>query len=93
MVWLNSESLTHHGAGNTLGCLGLLFAVSESASWMMLEEYVPSSPSWTGTVLAGTLAGAIYRSPRGPRAAIITSAVGASAGVTLLALRQFFPNL
>lgn len=60
---------------------------------MMLEEYVPSSPTWAGTVAAGALAGALYRSPRGPRAAAITSAIGATAGIALLGLREFFPNL
>jgi hypothetical protein len=80
-------------AGNTLGCLGLLFAVSESFSWMMLDEYAPYSPSWPGTVMAGAIAGAVYRSPRGPRAAVITAVVGGTAATGLLALRQLNPNL
>jgi hypothetical protein len=80
-------------AGNTLGCLGLLFAASESLSWYLLDEYAPYSHPSAGTLAAGALAGAIYRAPRGPKAAAITAAVGATAAAALLAARRVMPSL
>ena len=80
-------------AGNTLGTLGLLFAISESLSAGLLDAYAPAAPPWLGTVCAGACAGGVFRSPRGPKAAAITAAVGAAAAGGLLAMRQVFPGL
>ena len=90
---LNAGGQTGRLAGNTLGTLGLLFAVSESFSGSMLDAYAPDVPPWAGTVFAGAAAGAIFRSPRGVRASAITSVVGAAAASALLAARQVFPGL
>ena len=80
-------------AGNTLGVLGLMFAISESTSWYILDTWSPYSPSWYGSVAAGAIAGGIYRTPRGPKAAAITAGVGALTGAALVGLRQLFPGL
>ena len=42
---------------------------------------------------AGAASGAIYRSPRGPRSAVIAAGLGAVAGTALVAARQVFPAL
>ena len=59
----------------------------------MLDERAPSAPTWVPTVLAGAFAGAVYRAPRGPKAAAITAGVGATVAAGLLAARQVFPGL
>lgn len=82
----------HLHAGNTLGCLGLLFAISESLSSQWLDVYAPTVPSYCGTLFAGAFAGGIFRSPRGPKAAAITAAVGTAAAAGLLGARQVFPG-
>lgn len=70
-----------------------MFAVSESGTWYALDVYSPYSPSWYGTIAAGALAGGLYRSPRGPKAAAITAGVGGVAAAGLLALRSVFPGV
>jgi hypothetical protein len=90
----NTHGNTVEGsAGNTLGCLGLLFALSESWSVWVLDERAPNAPFWLPTVLAGACAGGVYRAPRGPKAAAITATVGAMAGAGLCSLRLFLPGL
>jgi hypothetical protein len=80
-------------AGNTLGTLGLLFAVSESLSGSAFDAYAPDMPPSLGTLLAGAFAGAVYRSPRGAKAAAITAGVGTTAAAALLVLRRVFPGI
>lgn len=79
-------------AGNTLGCLGLLFAITESMGSQWLDIYAPGVPSYCGTLFAGAFAGAVFRSPRGPKAAAITAAVGTAAAAGLLGARQVIPG-
>ena len=70
-----------------------MFALTESSAWWLIDNYAPYSPSWYGTVAAGALAGGLYRTPRGPKAAGITAAVGALMATGLLGARQVFPGL
>lgn len=88
--FLNMTGRNGRSFGNAFGILGLMFAVSESSLTYSIEPYLPTS---LGTIGAGFATGAIFRSTRGPKAAAISGAVGATAALTLLIGRQFISGL
>lgn len=63
--------------GNAWGVIGLFFATTESAVGYAREQH-----DWLNSVVAAATAGALYRSPAGPRA----SAVFATGGAILACL-------
>mmetsp|Transcript_21728 Transcript_21728/g.37033 ORF Transcript_21728/g.37033 Transcript_21728/m.37033 type:complete len:256 (-) Transcript_21728:547-1314(-) len=75
---------------NSTAILGFFFSCTES---YLGSLEVPGMPEAGNTMAAGAIAGAIFRSPRGPRQAIAAAAVGAVGGVTLAGLRTVFPSL
>ena len=83
---LNSSGRSGRGAANTLGALGLLFAAAESAADAAWDGRGPEA---VPPLLAGFASGALFRSPRGPRAAVVAGAVGAVAASGLVAARAF----
>ena len=83
---LNSSGRSGRGAANALGALGLLFAAAESAADAALDGRGPEAAP---PLLAGFASGALFRSPRGPRAAAVAGAVGAVAASGLVAARTF----
>lgn len=82
---LNGGGRAGRGAANALGALGLFFAASESG----LDAAAGGrGPDWAPTLSAGFATGALFRSPRGPRAAAVAGAVGAAASLGLVGLRR-----
>ncbi|CAK0760743.1 hypothetical protein CVIRNUC_002796 [Coccomyxa viridis] len=83
---LNLSGRTGRSAGNALGCLGLFYASTESGL-----DYVNDGryPDLLNSLGAGFLAGALFRSTRGPKAAAIAGGVGTVAASLLVAGRQY----
>jgi import inner membrane translocase subunit TIM23 len=77
------NSTMHRGRmfGNTFGILGLFYAVSESFAQSKLDHTIPDDVS---SVLAGLVAGAIYRAAAGPRSMAVGSAMGGMAALALV---------
>jgi hypothetical protein len=75
------------------------FAVAGSLLCMLmtLKSSMCFPGSWlaacTSSLPAGTLSGALFRSPRGPRQAAAAGLVGAAGGLAVAALRTVFPSL
>ena len=82
---LNGGGRAGRGAANALGALGLFFAASESG---LAAAAGGRGPDWAPTLSAGFATGALFRSPRGPRAAAVAGAVGAAASLGLVGLRR-----
>ncbi|KAL6899498.1 hypothetical protein ACP4OV_006156 [Aristida adscensionis] len=91
---LNGCGAVGRSFGNRLGVLAMLFAASEIG----VREYRSGADDWITTVGAGASAGALYRMPSGPRAAIVAGVVGGIlAGAARLvgkpAVERLAPNL
>jgi import inner membrane translocase subunit TIM23 len=80
--------------GRRMACgsavLGLYFSVTESLIFSYNESTLPDEAC---TMAAGFLTASLYRSPRGPRLAMVAGLVGAAAGGVLAAARRQFPAL
>lgn len=80
--------------GRRMACgsavLGLYFSVTESLIFSYNEGMLPDEAC---TMAAGFLTASLYRSPRGPRLAMVAGLVGAAAGGVLAAARRQFPAL
>lgn len=88
---LNTAGRAGRGAGNAAGALGLLFSATESAALGVADGRVPDA---LPTVGAGFLTGALFRSPRGPRTAVVAGVLGSVAAGALAAARAHInPNL
>eukprot|EP00873_Tetraselmis_striata_P006532 jgi/Tetstr1/426796/TSEL_017011.t1 len=85
--FLNASGKTGRTYGNTLGVVGLYFAVSESTLFSYGEEY--GAPDAISTLGAGFATGALFRATRGPRPAAVAGAVGMAGAGLLLAGRAF----
>lgn len=84
---LNGSGRAGRTSGNALGVLGLFFSSFESfGSYMNADGWVPE---WVPTLAAGSLSGAIYRAPRGPRQAAAAGVVGLGFATALLGARSF----
>lgn len=69
------------------GCLGLMFALAESGTGYMGDNYVSFEyPEVLNSAAAGFVTGAVYRAPRGPKAAAITGGLGLAAGAVARSL-------
>lgn len=88
---LNSVGMYARPLANGCGILGLLFSTTDSVIYNQLDKN--GLPDSFSSVLAGAITGAVYRSPRGPRTALVAGALGAVAGSALVAVRQVFPSL
>lgn len=78
---LNMSGEQGKKASMALACLGLLFSLAESGAGYVGDTYVPMDyPELMNSVVGGFFTGALYRAPRGPRAAALTGLVGAAAG-------------
>ena len=73
-------------AGNSLGVLGLFFASFESLMGHLADGQVPDEAV---TVGAGAATGALFRSVRGPRQALVAGALGSAGGALLVAARTY----
>ncbi len=73
-------------AGNALGVLGLFFASFESLLGHLSDGRVPDELI---TVGAGTATGALFRSVRGPRQALVAGGLGMVGGSLLLVGRKY----
>ena len=82
---LNSGGRAGRGAANALGALGLFFAIAESGLDAAADGRGPDAAP---TIGAGFVTGALFRSPRGPRAAGVAGGVGAAAAAALVAARR-----
>lgn len=81
---LNGVGKRGAGMANTFGVLALGFSLAESA----IYAYTNDETS-TNYALAGAIAGGIFKSTRGPRAAALWSAAGAATALgTIYASRQ-----
>lgn len=85
---------TSGSLGRRLACssavLGLYFAISESYLSSMADGRVPDELC---TMAAGFVSAGLFRSTRGPKAAMIAGAVGSLAAAGLAGARQYFPSL
>jgi len=82
---LNMSGKAGRSTGNALGVLGLFFSSSESLIGWASDYALPDAGN---SVLAGALSGALYRSPRGLRAAGVAGATGAVLASLLVAARS-----
>lgn len=85
---------TSGSIGRRMACsaavLGLYFSLSESYINYLNNARVPDEAC---TVAAGFVTAGLFRSVRGPKAAVIAGTVGAVAAGGLAAARQYFPSL
>lgn len=88
---LNSVGMYARPLANGCGIVGLYYATADSFIYSKLDQN--GLPDSLSSVLAGAVTGALFRSPRGPRQALVAGAVGAVAGTGLLAVRKVFPSL
>eukprot|EP00798_Chlamydomonas_sp_ICE-L_P023120 gene23120-30321_t len=88
---LNSSGSFARPLGNGAGITGLFFASFESLICNQLEFL--DLPAAVHSMLAGACAGALFRSPRGPRQAAAAAAVGLVGGSGIAALRTVIPSL
>jgi len=89
--FLNSIGMYARPLANNCGILGLYFSAADSIIFNQLDKN--GLPESLSSIIAGGVSGAIFRSPRGPRPALIAGAVGAVAGTVVVALRTIFPAL
>eukprot|EP00884_Botryococcus_braunii_P013245 jgi/Botrbrau1/21921/Bobra.0249s0045.1 len=82
---LNMSGRTGRSAGNALGVLGLFFSSFESGIGYLADGRTSDA---VNSVAAGFCTGALYRTPRGPRAAVVAGTVGAAAASLLVAARN-----
>ncbi len=82
----DTVSLVLCPAGNSLGVLGLFFASFESLLGHLADGQVPDEAV---TVGAGAATGALFRSVRGPRQALVAGALGSVGGGLLVAARTY----
>lgn len=87
---LNQSGHLGRKLGNGAGVLGLYFSCLESFFHVKNEGMLPDT---LVTALAGFTAAAIFRSPRGPKAAAIAGGVGSLAAAGLAGMRSYFPSL
>lgn len=73
---LNAAGSNGRKVANILGCLGLLYAFSESGLQMARD----GEDDWLNTVAAGCATGGLYRSGAGPLHAVRGAAAGAALG-------------
>jgi len=82
---LNMSGKSGRATGNALGVLGLFFSSAESALGYASDHSLPEA---VNSVAAGAMTGALFRSPRGLRAAGVAGAVGAVAASLLVGARS-----
>ncbi|OEL25385.1 hypothetical protein BAE44_0013595 [Dichanthelium oligosanthes] len=91
---LNNCSSVGRAYGTRLGVIAMLFSGTKST----VSYYRSRADDWINTAAAGVSAGALYRIPGGPRAAIVGGIVGGIlSGAAYVAerplLEKFAPNL
>ncbi|CAG9467305.1 unnamed protein product [Pedinophyceae sp. YPF-701] len=92
--FLNSTASRGTRAGNALGMVGMIFALSESGLFYVGENHVPVDyPDALNTLAAGFLTGALFRAPRGPQLAAVAGGAGVAAAAALLAGRSVIKGL
>jgi hypothetical protein len=75
-------------AGGRQGCLG--WRGGEVLDWF---AYGLFALLYVAVCHAGFVSAGLFRSPRGPKAAVIAGTVGAVAAAGLASARQYFPSL
>ncbi len=70
---------------------GLYFATTDSLLFNKFDQN--GLPASLSSIPAGAITGALFRSPRGPRQALVAGCIGAVAGAGIIAARQVFPSL
>lgn len=88
---LNGASRYGSHYGNTLGSVVFLYTTSlYFIDELKVETYSPILPQYVNPTLSGLFTGVVYKSTRGPRAALLAGCIGAVASNIIFAAVPMF---